>query len=344
MSRLIEHIIAYRSYALIFFWLPFISCAQVPKSSAGNKCIKWGINGHPLTQHEYKNNWAEQVATLKKLQLDYYRIDVPISESGLPDKGFDRLTSLFSGSNVSLLPILLAPEVGNTPKEIYKNAYNQGASFFGKYGKNILVVEVGNEEDNTLILSGAYDGTVAHHYNLAKAEKVISKLRGLIDGMRSVQPNIKVIISLSWVHFYYLELLENNKVNYDIIGYHWYSDMGDITNVREPYGNVIEKVNSRYNKPVWITEFNYREGSLHNRVAEQTGYLKNSLQAILNQNSVLGFMIYELYDQPSFKASNPGESEYGLLKRLAVPGKVETKEAFTIYRSFIDKNKKQYCR
>lgn len=303
----------------------------------------FGINGHPLTQHEYKDNWTDQLKTIRNLGLQYYRIDVPLNQDGLPDKRFDKLTALFAGDTSKLLPILLTKAIGSTNKEVYKNAYAQGRLFFKQYGKNFSVVEVGNEEDNALILSGKYDGTQPEHYNLEKANIEIAKLKGLVDGMRAVKPKVKVVVSLTWVHFYYLELLKQGGVQYDIIGYNWYSDMGDITNVSPPYGNVVKKVSLQYNKPVWITEFNLREGSLHNRNDEQVNYLKQSIEAIAREKFVQGFIIYELYDQPSFKVNNPGESEYGLLRRSAGKNVSEFKEAFLVYKNFIKKYK-NYCR
>ncbi|HWV74397.1 MAG TPA: glycosyl hydrolase, partial [Pseudosphingobacterium sp.] len=267
----------------------------------------WGINGHPLTQHDYQPmSWDDQMGFLKDLNVHSYRFDVLLNQEGgvRNEAAFFDFLKLLKTNGRSAMPVLMFP--GNELQDsasIYKVAFNQGRNFGIKYGKLINVLEIGNELELRILKEG--DGTRASQYDLSKSSRLMFKLKGIIDGLKSVSPLLKTSISLGWTHLYYLELLALYKVNYDIIGYHWYSNMGDITNVKAPYGNILQKVKRKYNKTIWITEFNTYEGTRNTLFEKQESYILTSIQKILRQNIVEAFFIYELFDEPALKGDFP---------------------------------------
>jgi arabinogalactan endo-1,4-beta-galactosidase len=131
-------------------------------------------------------------------------------------------------------------------------------------------------------------------------------------------------------------MLQDSKINYDIIGYHWYSNMGDPTNARPPYGDVLKKVSNTYHKPIWITEFNYWQGSFKADFEKQNNYVVKTIKTLLSQNAISGLFIYELFDQPALRGRNAAESYYGLLYKDST-GNYVKKDLYNGYKDIITK-------
>jgi hypothetical protein len=303
------------------------------------KNFVWGINGHPLTQKAYSDNLSDQIQSLNDLKVNSYRFDVLLDPEGYVKKEsqFVDLISKLKNNNISALLVLMQSGLkGLNPADTYQTSYNQGKNFAGRYGQSISVVEISNEADNKILLPGNLTGLKSADYDMDKAQKIIAGIKGFIDGLKSVNPSIKVSISVSYLHLYYLQLLQDNNVNYDIIGCHWYSNMGDITNARAPVGNVLVRVSQQFKKPIWITEFNYGKGSLRVTYQKQKEYLYNTILQIMSQGVITGFFIYELYDQPELGQRYPLETSYGLIQKDSTGHMIE-KDAYMGYKQAIEK-------
>jgi len=302
----------------------------------------WGINGHPFSQAAYQDKtWDDQFQFLKDLKVGYYRVDVSLDKNGWSkkDQSFFSFIKKLKEHNVTLMPVIFPNEgkMLDDSASVYETYYKQGKVFTQRYGALLDVVEVGNEWDVKLTKSRKVDGTRASHYDLVKAQRRMWLLAGFIDGMKAVNPRIKVSVSLGWTHWYYLELLRRYNVNYDIMGYHWYSDMGDITNVRKPYGNFLPQLKEKYKKEIWITEFNTHNGTLKSSFEAQQRYIRKSLENILKQkNTVNGVFIYELFDQPALRVKYPYESSYGLV--FKENGQFVLKPAYYTFKDFIKRS------
>jgi hypothetical protein len=273
------------------------------------------------------------------LKVNSYRFDVLLDPQGNAKKEsqFIDLLSKLKSNNISTLLVLMQSGLkGLDASDTYQISYNQGKNFANKYGDNISVVEINNEADNKMLLPGNLTGLKAADYDMMKAQKIIAGIKGFIDGLKSVNSSIKVSISVSYLHFYYLQLLQDNNVNYDIIGCHWYSNMGDITNARPPVGNVLLRISQQFKKPIWITEFNYGKGSLRVTSTKQREYLYNTILQIMAQGIISGFFVYELYDQPELGQRYPLETSYGLIEKDSTGHMIE-KDAYMGYKQAIEK-------
>lgn len=303
--------------------------------------IVWGINGHPLTQADFnRSTWNAQINYLKELNVDSYRIDVLLDSTGLAIK---------NASFLEFLELLkkngIAPQVTAFPAKIhssmpanYQQSFNQGANFVKAYGDYLGVIEVGNEEDNASIQHAGVDGTKRSHYDINKLENTVAKIGAFIDGAKSIKSDLKVSLSFSWIHYGFLDVLEDHKVKYDIIGLHWYSNMGDPTNAKPPYGNYFNWLSARYHKAIWITEFNYFQGTTKADFQKQNQYVTQTLNNILQKNAVGGFFIYELFDQPALRLNNVAESNYGIVYKDS-NGEYAKKDVFDSYKQLISGSK-----
>ena len=153
-----------------------------------------------------------------------------------------------------------------------------------------------------------------------------------------------------WLHYGWYAMLEQDKLDYDFIGYHWYSEMGDFdhagpldNNNTDPMYDVFANL-LKFNKPIWITELDRRGGSsanpIHGNPLSQPEYLDREIGRLANlsaahSNVIEAVFIYELYDEPQQWKSplafghgrtcggdpeRDGESCYGLVSMDWPPG------------------------
>ncbi|TWR28854.1 hypothetical protein FPZ43_11325 [Mucilaginibacter pallidiroseus] len=298
--------------------------------------VTWGINGHPLTQVAYTKNIDQQITDLKDLHVSTYRFDVLLDSDGFSkkDQAFTQLLSKLADNGLAALPVLMQSGLKGLDSEaIYNVSYKQGNNFAKRYGKYFSVIEVNNEADLKIMLPRNSGGTKKSDYDIEKSQRVITAIKGFTDGVKKVAPNMKITLSVSYTHYYYLQLLKDNNVQYDIVGCHWYSNMGPITNARPNGINMLEIIKTKFNKPVWVTEINYSEGTLKADLVTQSNYLTSTIPQLIS-NGVTGIFVYELYDQPALSKRNAEEAHYGLINqegnRLYAP-----KEAYTAYKQLI---------
>lgn len=82
---------------------------------------------------------------------------------------------------------------------------------------------------------------VSNEFDNTKFQIARGVIRGMIDGVKSVDPNGKIVMGGgTWLHYGFDQMLANGTqpdgttghlpVNWDITAWHGYSDMGDITN------------------------------------------------------------------------------------------------------------------
>lgn len=319
------------------------------KASAQHEIIlsgtafQWGINGHPFTQHDYRQStWKQQFLLLKDLGVNVYRIDMPLISNGLARN--DRMVvDFFDGLadiNVKPMPVVFPSEKKGLKDSLdaYETYFSQGKSFAERYGDWIEVMEVGNEWDvRAMNANRNVDGMRKSHYDKSLSREVMWILKGFIDGVKAVKPKMSISVSLIWTHLYYLDMLAYHGVDYDIIGYHWYSNMGNLFDVRPPYGDLLGKVKNKYKKEIWVTELNTKEGTRKIDEEEQEKYLRINLEQLLEQGIINGFFIYELFDQPALESKYPQEARYGLT--FHKDGIYKKKPAYSSFKALISRSK-----
>lgn len=322
--------------------------------------FNWGVNGHPNVQEGYRDiPISVQLDLVKELGAKWYRTDWSEAQMRKDPKPFDMLVSEASKRQINILPVIM-PDVScytdHSPEEIKKSSYEFGKWVANRYKGKITHWELANELDSfAMIRPGETDrnGVVwqygdadmdrPEHFNEQRYSKVKAELIGLGEGIKSVSPSSQTIIDSSgWLHYgFFKRLIEEDKVQFDIIGWHWYSEMGDMTKVKGEI-NVLD-ILRKYGKPIWITEINKRGGSMDGE-DEQSKYLAETANQLRNYPDVHAFFVYELLDEPYFGKDNP-ESYYGLVK-ITKDDKnhwvvSDKKAAFTTYQKIIESDSRQ---
>lgn len=326
--------------------------------------INFGINGHPLDPAllTYSNitgiDYNTQISLIQNAGLTWYRVNVPVADTGTDFTNMDLLLTTAQASGVQLLPLIVPTvDLNSGVDQLYAYSYSAAYDIVNRYKSSIHVWELMNEEDLYSLYGpgdpymggkwpwGPPDGDKTSDYyppRLASAEAI---LHGLADGARAADPSCLRIVNFAWLHTGFLQNLENDQIPYDIVGVHWYSNtdlktypaMGEITCPTQSlpcttplaHFNVIQRVQSITNgKPMWITETNYKPfvgNSIDTDLSMEASYLPMVLPVYQADPSTYPFQVvvlYELLDEPDVEPRGPDFGEMGLYQDTLSNGHV----------------------
>ena len=162
--------------------------------------------------------------------------------------------------------------------------------------------------DPAIILNSAVAGTKALDFNNANWPIMRGAIRGMIDGIKSVQPGAKVGVNFCVADVAASDMLWDGQqpdgtsghptVRWDITTWHNYSPYGDIFSIgsdgQGPAFNLPAYCKARYGVPFMITEWNaspnYDETFRSNYVTQQLG----EFYAARKTQGIQAVMYYEL--------------------------------------------------
>ena len=284
------------------------------------------INAAPTTEYFYGVNchyaygWnhygavapADLIAQVQSTGLNIIRDNC---SSSTQLTRFKQLAQAAQGTAVQVYPVLtnsVQADESSSYTASYNNAQTMATSLVGL----VHYYEIGNEWENSvsgLFLGG--NGDLPSQYSNSVFIRVRGAVRGLIDGVKSVDPNAVIVSPTGgWLHYGLLQMLWNGTqpdgtsghsvARWDVTAWHWYSDMNDIENAGNIHANVLQVLKTSFGKPIWLTEFgvrpNYGDGSEAQKSAFLTGSLGYSkwvsVASTYNIQSVLN---YEFYDDTS---------------------------------------------
>jgi hypothetical protein len=294
--------------------------------------FQWGINGHPVSQEAY---YHVPITTQLDLVLEsgagWYRMDLGAKTFQSDTARFDELVSESVKRKIRLLPVLLSSPDGRSPdakpEQIRTAAFTFAKTVVSRYKGRITHWELSNELDGHAMIrkgektrsgklwiwDGAADGSSADDYEEGRYQNAKAEIQGLYEGVKAADPTALTIVNTAgWLHYGFIErLVKEDRVLFDILAWHWYSEMGDIVNVQGKLNLV--KLLKGYGKPLWITEINSRDGSMNGKQKDQADYVGKTAVQLRGHPDIEAFFIYELLDEPYFGENN-GESHYGLME------------------------------
>ena len=314
-----------RTIGTALFWL----CTLVAAPAGTLDSFQWGVNGHCFSQEAY---WQVPVATqldlVAELGATWYRFD--LSSGGFlgNTERMDRLLSGAEQRKLRLLPVLFSDaglrDEKATAEQIRKAAFTFAQQVAGRYKGRITHWELNNELDAYAMIRkgertrggrlwewGDAEGSNPDDFNEARYQKAKAEILGLHEGVKAGDPDAQTIVDTAgWLHYGFIErLVTEDHVPFDILAWHWYSECGQITNVQGRV-NLVDYL-KRFNKPLWITEINRRDGSKQGKEQEQADYVGSTARQFRANPGISAFFVYELLDEPYFGAG--GESDYGLV-------------------------------
>lgn len=219
----------------------------------------YGLNDHLY----YPPNDTTIVSQMQNLGVKAMRYNA--FSTGSVDAVAALVTSL---APIKIYPVITAwpGDVGATTEAAaYAYGKQLGAYSANKLAGKVAFVEVGNEWENDLALTS--DGWFVSDYLAGATNWALFRgaICGFIAGWETIDPTHKTKIAMGpagWLHMGWYQGLWDGaapdgstghpQVRWDITPWHWYLDMGDITNVKGH--NVLAELKTRFGKPIIISE------------------------------------------------------------------------------------------
>lgn len=210
------------------------SVAVIVNNTQGAPKLFYGMNIHHLSTIYQSLGTAPVVSYLKDLGCTVARTDVYDPN----DSTIVSWCSALAVGGITPLPILISPRVDGDETTSYNNGFALGQGIANKVKAYTSYYEMGNEIDDQC--SPNLDGLTPACYDLAQWQGARGALRGVYDGVKSVQPSATLV-------FAGLTVLDEGFINgmatgvdpsgsghpvvsFDAVGWHWYETSGDPAN------------------------------------------------------------------------------------------------------------------
>ncbi|WP_206951835.1 hypothetical protein [Trinickia acidisoli] len=305
-------------------WLP-CSDPRIALTAPGGAF--YGMNGH----YNYPYTPQQIITTLQALGCTSYRVGCDASSTQL--NAMIGLADAFRSVGFTLLPLLnygLRDANGNlyASESAAYNANRAGAAAcaqaLGPHG--ITMYECGNEltRDSAIILNSASAGTGPLDFNNTNWPILRGAIQGMIDGVKSVQPNAKCGVNFTVADIGASDMLWDGeqpdgsggyrKMRWDITTWHNYQPYGDIFEIgidgAGPGFNLPCYCKARYGTPFMITEWNAAP-----QESEQfrATYVQQNLQLFYEARKDEGIQAVMYYELIS------GDETYGIVMNDLAP-------------------------
>lgn len=221
--------------------------------------------------------------------------------------------ALINAAHEAGLDILLVMEEGENPvhnaelsiDELEKLGYETGLKYATRYKGKVKYYQLANEVSGTAVTQPGEEGpTIPNRYgityNKARYERVRAHTEGLSRGVAAADPTAKRVVTGHWVLIDVVKELIDDGVDFEIVGWDWYSDMGADPGKKlvddQPTLDFPATVND-WGKEFWLVELNKESGSYDKTAAEQSAYLAEVAEIRENDERIRGLIVHMLTDQ-----------------------------------------------
>lgn len=318
---------------------PSASVDSTKNSSGSSNEFMWGVDVNPSAIGNYNlETWTYQLAYVNLLGTKWIRL----AFDNDPSNKFTIFDEMINAANTAGINVYLG--LGSTKpildiKDTYKDGNNVGKEIASRYKGKIKYYQLMSEQGSTALKGASYSGEKESDYDKAKYEKVRQWMKGASDAIRKVDPNAKLVITDQWTHTAYLDMLARDKVDYDIIGWDWYSGMGPMGERKLADGTLLVDKLKSFNKPIILAEVNFTPDVKTGTTQQaQSDFIKSMAEWAYNSGYIKGFFVFKLVDyKPT--ADNPNDC-CALIKFKSINKFGDMRQAFSTYSSIIEKYSK----
>lgn len=238
-----------------------------------------------------KENLIKQLDWAKELGAVDVRSNV---EDNLSDTDDFVNLALERGLNPMLIIEPYLPDFFN--QATYQQGYDYANFIAKRYRGIVKYYQLGNEASGVAI-KPTYPGNKKTDYDDAKYNVMMNWLKGLSQGVRDADPIAYRMISSNWLGTGAMDRLIDDKVEFDLIGWNWYSDMGEdlIKEVDGAQFSIPEYL-KKYPKEFWVVELNRQGGTLDGNEQAQADYFKTFINNAVSHNNLGGVFVFPLTD------------------------------------------------
>ncbi len=227
-------------------------------------------------------------------------------------------------------------------EDTYNKAYTYAKKIAERYKGRVPYYQLANEASGVAIKPNA-PGNKVSDYDSAKYAHLKNIVKGMSDGVRAADPAAKRIISANWLGVGVMDKLIADKIDFEIFGWNWYSDMGEDLVKKLDDGTTlnIPEYLAKYNKQFWVVELNRRVGSYDGNEKAQGEFLTTFINNVIKRSQVSGVFVYTLTDECGALDKEIGH--LGLVNIVKNANNLCTvksnKSAFAAYKSIISAQK-----
>lgn len=299
----------------------------------------WGVDVNPSAIGNYNiETWTRQIKYVKELGAGWIRLSFD-NEPANKFQIFDEMINYAKSQNLEVYLGLGSTKPVTSIDDTYKDGYKVASEVASHYKGKIKYYQLMSESGSTAIKGPQYSGENESDYDLAKYKKVKEWMRGASDAIRKIDPSAYLVITDQWTHYAYFDMLAKDKIDYDIIGWDWYSGMGAMGDRKLFNGmHLVDKLKS-YNKPIILAEVNFTPDA-RTGIDQQTqsNFIKQIAEWAYNSGYIKGFFVFKLVDyKPT--PSNPNDC-CALVKFKAINQFGDKRQAFDTYAEIIKKYSK----
>ena len=291
--------------------------AREARAASTQPDILWGVNGHPLASYPGVSIEA-QLDLVRDLGLRSYRVDISdITHIA----GLRAVVQAAQARGITVLPVV-TPKFDldkESTESLEKMAYGLAFALVSSFKGQIPVWELGNELENYAIIQPCEMQDDGKQYNCSfgpaggrgpleyfgpRWAKVSAVLKGLTQGAHAADPSVRRAVGTAgWGHLGAFERMKADGIEWEITVWHMYG--------QNPEWAFKELV--KYQRPIWVTEFNHPEGSKEGEEEQAQGLMRAMSQLIdLRETyAVEAAHVYELLDEPYWKGF---EAHMGLVE------------------------------
>lgn len=325
------------------------------KIQAAAEPFLWGVNMSAFGLNDLDDpyqpaNVDKQLALLKELGVNSVRLNLEVDKNSWParprDETNDDVINRLTKAGLKILLIVEDPWPGDSlfkldkqlmsPQSIRQAGWAWGYKTASRYPGKIYAYQLANEVSG-MIVKDNHSGRLISDYDEGKYQLLKEWLIGLSKGIRDGDPHAKRVITAHWVATAIIDQLIADQVPFEVIGWNWFSDMGeDPIHKTLADGTILDVVGhfASRGKQFWFTELNRSHGSAGSSgELAQSSYLKKAVSNIKRSSAVSGIFVYTLVDDPVGELAQ--DRNWGLVKVVKGPsGRLTIGEPKLAFESF----------
>lgn len=287
------------------------------------------------------NVFQNQITDLKELGINHLRTNFEKNGKTPVKWANDLMVEAAEENNWDLTFIVEHPYKDFFQEASYESGYEWGKKVGSSYSGKVDYYQLANEVSGTIIESG--NGLKKEDYNQEKYAILKDYLKGLRAGIHEKDPDAKFIVSAHWICLAVIDMLIEDGLEFDVIGWNWYSEMGDnLSNKPIDEGEPLDipGLLGRYGKPFWIVELNQSGGDIDGE-AEQADFFERILENSYESGDISGIFVYRFADTTCTEGDQP-TSHLGIVKDQSSEETKsgcnigDPKDAYYVLKDFID--------
>lgn len=317
----------------------------------------WGVTMRPAALGRYNLKiWRDQLEYAQDLGVKHARIvwDFNAVYNGKNDafKFHDEVIDEMEKAGVSPVIAFDADPGMFVVDDPYYDGYSKGFQIASHYKGKVKFYQLSNEVSSVPLKGGEFSGEKEEHYDTEKYQKTIAWLKGASEGVKKADAKAYRMICGHWLNTAFFDMINRDKIDYDIIGWDWYGDMDMMGEKKLEDGTMLVDRLKKFNKPVIIAEINQKpegkDGQDGQDEEKQAEFISNMAEWAYNSGVIKGFIVLELIDSRVVTEEKTFIDRLGLVQaekdvvdkktgKITTLKITEPRKAFEVYKGIISK-------